>query len=129
MRAEGLEAAALAMLRTLGGVAAQLLLTQPATASGLEGLGMSAPALGELALEPVLLRTTTNGKTLYALATAATVRKALGETLAEDASELAVRQTLEQALLRVNGNRYRITAVAPKWHGGVALLYELEIEA
>jgi len=79
MRADaaGLERAAQAMLRTLGASKASLLLTQPVAASAQIGLGINAPPVVEVEMEPVLLQSTVNGNSLLAIATRCTVQKAI----------------------------------------------------
>jgi hypothetical protein len=128
MEAEGLERAALAMLRTLGADRAWLLLPQPATLNTQTGLGLITPLVNEVEMEPVLLQATSNGKTLLARVTRDTVQKALSGAGAIDAGELATAETLETSMLRASGTEYRIVAVTVKWFGGRELLYELEIE-
>ena len=142
----GLERAALAMLRTLGGGSAWLLIPQPEAATGRSGLGLSAPPVSEIAMEPVLLQTdglnaTANGRKLYAVMAPCTVLKALDAAqaippqqansgLAGDpvaGGENAVRQTLEHSRLRVGECEYRIVSVTAKWIGGTKLLYQLEV--
>jgi hypothetical protein len=127
--AAGLERAALAMLRTLGGGRASLLVPQPVTATEQTGLGLVVPLVNEVEMEPVLLQTTRDGKTLLARTTQCTVQKALSSAGAIDTGELATKQALEAAMLRAGGTEYRIVAVTVKWFGGAELLYELEIEA
>jgi len=129
----GLERAALAMLRTLGGGSAWLLIPQPEAATGRSGLGLSAPPVSEIAMEPVLLQTdglnaTANGRKLYAVMAPCTVLKALDAAQAVTDGENAVRQTLEHSRLRVGECEYRIVSVTAKWIGGTKLLYQLEIE-
>ena len=127
--AAGLERAALAMLRTLGAGRASLLLPQPVTATEQTGLGLVVPLVNEVELEPVLLQTTRDGKTLLARITQCTVQKALSSAGAIDTGEIATKQALETAMLRAGGTEYRIVTVTVKWFGGSELLYELEIEA
>jgi hypothetical protein len=127
--AAGLERAALAMLRTLGAGRASLLLPQPVTATEQTGLGLVVPLVNEVELEPVLLQTARDGKTLLARITQCTVQKALSSAGAIDTGELATKQALETAILRAGGTEYRIVTVMVKWFGGSELLYELEIEA
>ena len=128
MEAEGLERAALAMLRTLGAGIAWLLLPQPAALNAQTGLGLIAPLVNEVEMEPVLLQAASNGRTLLARVTRDTVQKALSGAGAIDAGELATAETLETSTLRAGGTEYRIVAVTVKWFGGRELLYELEIE-
>jgi hypothetical protein len=127
--AAGLERAALAMLRTLGAGNASLLVLQPATANPQTGLGLIAPLVSEVEMEPVLLQATPNGQTLFARMTQGTVRKALNSAGAIDMGEVATKQTLETSMLRAGGTEYRIVSVIVKRFGGAELLYELEIEA
>jgi len=126
----GVERAALAMLRTLGGSRVSLLVPQPAVANGQSGLGLSAPAASEVGLDPVLLRTNAAGdsRKLVAAVAPSTVLKALDEVQAISAGENALRRTLESSRMRVGESEYRIVAVTAKWMGGTKLLYELEIE-
>ncbi len=124
IEAAGLERAARAMLRTLGGARVSLLVAQPVAASEQTGLGISVPAVNEVEIEPVLLQTTVNGASLLALVTCGTVRKALSSAGAVD--EVA---TLERSTLRAGDSRYRIVSVTVKRFGGAELMYELEIEA
>jgi len=131
--ATGLQAAAVSMLRTLGGKRASLMVPQPAVQDGRSGLGLAAPAASEVELEPVLLRTQAptaqaNGA-LYALTTRCAVRRALELAQANGGDECAIKLTLERSMLRVNGTEYHVRAVTPRWSGGLDLLYELEIEA
>jgi hypothetical protein len=112
------------MLRTLGAGKASLLVPQPATANEQIGLGLSAPMVNEVEMEPVLLQTTVNGNALLALTTRCTVQKALSSAGVIDAQE-----TLETLMLRAGGTQYRIVSVAVKRFGGEELMYELEIEA
>ncbi len=126
--AAGLERAAQAMLRTVGAGKASLLVPQPVTASTQTGLGLVAPLVNEVEMEPVLLQATANGKTLFARMTCGTVRKALGSAGIIDADEAAAKQALETAMLRADGTEYRIVSVMVKRFGGAELLYELEIE-
>jgi hypothetical protein len=125
----GLELAAKAMLRTLGAGKAGLLMAQPATAGSQSGLAIAPPLTGEAEMEPVLLQANVNGSSLLAITTAAVVRRALNSTLGDGASEAAIKEALETAMLRASGGEYRVTAVTIKWFGGEPLLYELEIEA
>jgi len=127
--AAGMERAALAMLRTLGGGRASLLVPQPVTGTEQTGLGLVVPLVNEVEMEPVLLQTTRNGKTLLARTTQGTVQKALSSAGAIDTGEIAIKQALETAMLRAGGTEYRIVAVTVKWFGGAELLYVLEIEA
>jgi hypothetical protein len=129
----GLERAALAMLQTMGAGKASLLVPQPAVAGGQTGLGMTAPLVNEVEMEPVLLhtpglRTTGYSSPLYAMVTQCTVRKALESAGGIDSGEGAIKQTLETSLLRVGETEYRIVSVTVKWISGTELLYELEIE-
>jgi hypothetical protein len=129
----GVERAALAMLRTVGGGKASLLIPQPAAASGQTGLGLVAPLASEVELEPVLLRTagpkaSGYGATLFAVIARCTLQKALSDAGAVAGDELATKQTLETSMLRACGTEYRIVGVLVKWMGGTQLLYELEIE-
>jgi hypothetical protein len=126
--AAGLERAALAMLRTVGAGRASLLVPQPVTASTQTGLGLMAPLVNEVEMEPVLLQATANGKTLFARMTRGTVQKALNSAGAINTDETATKQTLETSMLRADGTEYRIVAVIVKRFGGAELLYELEIE-
>ncbi len=128
----GLERAALAMLRTLGGGSAWLLIPQPEAATGRSGLGLSAPPVSEIAMEPVLLQTdglnaTANGRKLYAVMAPCTVQKALDAAQATTGGENDVRQILEHSRLRVGECEYRIVSVTAKWIGGTKLLYQLEV--
>jgi len=127
--AAGLERAALAMLRTLGGSKVSLLVPQPVTANERTGLGLSVPLVNEVEMEPVLLQATANGKILFARMTRCTVQNALSSAGATATDELATKQALETAMLRAGGTAYRIVSVMVKWFGGAELLYELEIEA
>ena len=127
--AAGLERAALAMLRTLGAGRASLMVPQPATADAQTGLGLVAPLVSEVEMEPVLLQATPNGQTLFARMTQGTVRKALNSAGAIDMGDVATKQTLETSMLRAGGTEYRIVSVIVKRFGGAELLYELEIEA
>jgi len=127
--AAGLERAALAMLRTLGGSKVSLLVPQPVTANEQTGLGLNIPLVNEVEMEPVLLQATANGKILFARMTRGTVQNALSGAGAIAADELATKQALETAMLRAGGTEYRIVSVMVKWFGGAELLYELEIEA
>jgi len=122
--AAGLERAAIAMLRSLGAGRAFLLMPQPAAATGQTGLGMAPPQVNELEVEPVLLQSVVSGKTLLALATRNTVRRAIGT-----GEEIDPKETLERSMLRAGEAQYRIVAVTVKRFGGAELLYELEIEA
>ena len=129
----GVERAALAMLRTLGGCRASLLIPQPAAVSGQSGLGLSAPLASAVGLEPVLLRTTGlnangGGRRLVAAVAPCTVQKALEEVQVLSGGESALRRTLESSRLRAGEIEYRIVSVTAKWMGGTKLLYELEIE-
>jgi hypothetical protein len=129
----GMERAAAAMLRTLGGINASLLIPQPAAANGQTGLGLNVPLVNEVELEPVLLRTagpkaTGYGITLFAAIARCTLQKALSNAGAAGGDELATKQTLETSMLRVGETEYRIVSVMVKWLGGAQLLYELEIE-
>lgn len=135
----GLERAMVAMLRTLGGRKASLLIPQPAVANGQSGLGLNTPLVSEVEIEPVLLRTAAlngfgNGQRLYAAMTQGTVEKALNLAQASAGGEnaadptLEIKQTLETSMLRVQGSEYRVVSVKVKWSGGTELLYELEIE-
>jgi hypothetical protein len=126
--AAGFERAALAMLQTMGAGSVELVLPQPGAAGSQAGLGIAAPVAAEVTLEPVLVRASANGEVLSAVVCGSSVRRVLSQMLVPDAGELAVRQTLEAAMLRVEGTQYRITAVTTKWYGGTALLYELRIE-
>ena len=63
---QGLERAALAMLRTLGAGKASLLVPQPVTANEQTGLGLTVPLVNEVEMEPVLLQAKPNGQTLFA---------------------------------------------------------------
>jgi len=133
MAGAGVERAALAMLRTLGGSRVSLLVPQPAAAGGQSGLGLSAPMASEVGLEPVLLRTVGlnakgDGRRLVASVAPSTVQKALEDVQAVCSGEGAVRQTLERSRLRTGETEYRILSVTAKWMGGTKLLYELEIE-
>lgn len=127
--AAGLERAALAMLRTLGAGRASLMVPQPATTDAQTGLGLVAPLVSEVEMEPVLLQATLNGQTLFARMTQGTVRKALNSAGAIDMGDVATKQTLETSMLRARGTEYRIVSVIVKRFGGAELLYELEIEA
>jgi hypothetical protein len=124
----GMEQAAQAMLRTVGAGSCWLLVPQPVTANAQTGLGLSAPLVNEVEVEPVLLQTNATGKTLLARLTHGTVQKALNSMGAIDSDENATEETLERSMLRANGTEYRIVSVTVKWFGGVQLLYELEIE-
>ena len=124
----GLERAAEAMLRTLGAGTAWLLLPQPAAVNGQTGLGLSAPPVNEVGMEPVLLQANATGKTLLARMTRGTVQKALNSVGAMDGDEAATKETLEGSMLRAGGTEYHIVSVTVKWFGGRELLYELEIE-
>jgi hypothetical protein len=124
----GLERAAQAMLRTLGADRAWLLLPQPAAVNGRTGLGLTAPLVNEVEMEPVLLQASSNGKTLLARLTQDTLQKALGSSGAADTDESATKKMLESSMLRAAGTEYFIVAVTVKWFGGQELLYELEIE-
>jgi hypothetical protein len=128
-QAAGLERAALAMLRTMGGGKVSLLVPQPVTANEQTGLGLTVPLVNEVEMEPVLVQATPNGKTLLARMTRGTVQKALSGAGAIDTGEVATKQALETAMLRAGGTEYRIVAVTVKWFGSAELLYELEIEA
>ena len=132
MAGAGVERAALAMLRTLGGCRVSLLVPQPSAASGQSGLGLRAPSASEVGLEPVLLRTAglnANGdRKLIASVAPSTVLKALDEVQSVSAEENDVRRTLESSRLRADEIEYRIVSVTAKWMGGTKLLYELEIE-
>jgi len=121
--AAGLERAALAMLWTLGAGKASLMMSQPATTSEQAGLGLSAPMMNEIEMEPVLLQATVTGNNLLALLTRCTAQKAVGS-----ASGVDIKQTLQMSMLRAGRTQYRIVAVTAKWFGGAELLYELEIE-
>ena len=127
--AVGLERAALAMLRTLGGSKVSLLVPQPVAANEQTGLGLSIPLVNEVEMEPVLLQATANGKTLFARMTRGTVQKALNSAGAIATDEVATARALETAMLRADGTEYRVVSVMVKWFGGAELLYELEIEA
>jgi hypothetical protein len=126
--AAGLERAAQAMLRTVGAGRASLLVPQPVMANTQTGLGLVAPLVNEVEMEPVLLQATANGKTLLARMTRGTVQKALSGAGAIDTDETAVEQALETSMLRADGAEYRIVSVMVKRFGGAELLYELEIE-
>jgi hypothetical protein len=121
-----LEQAAQAMLRALGGGRAALLMTQTMAATPQSGLGVAALAVTETEMEPVLLQAQPSGTPLLAIATAATLRRALGGA---ELSEVQMIQMLQGAMLRAGETQYRIAAVTVKRFGGSALLYELEIEA
>lgn len=123
IQAVGLERAAIAMLRTLGAGRASLLVPQPATPNAQIGLGLGAPLVNEVEMEPVLLQTITGG-TLLALMTRCTVQKAMSS-----AGGIDTNKTLETSMLRAGGKQYRIVSVTVKRFGGAELLYELEIEA
>ncbi len=127
MAGAGVEQAALAMLRTLGGSRASLLVPQPAPTGSQSGLGLSAPPASEVGLEPVLVRTV-GGRRLIAAVAPFTVQKALEQVQANCSGENAVTQTLERSRLRAGESEYRIVSVTAKWMGGTKLLYELEIE-
>jgi hypothetical protein len=120
----GLERAALAMLHILGAGKASLLLPQPVTTNAQTGLGLTAPLVNEVELEPVLLQATATGQNLLALMTQGTVQKALNGIAGNDAIA-----TLETSMLRSGETLYRIASVTVKWFGGAELMYELEIEA
>jgi hypothetical protein len=126
--AAGLEQAVLAMLRTLGGGKACLLLPQPVTAGAQTGLGLIAPLVNEAEMEPVLLQATANGLKLFARLTRGTLQKAFSSAGAIDTDEAAIKETLETSLLWASGTEYRIVSVTVKRFGGAELLYELEIE-
>ncbi len=119
----GLERAALAMLRTLGAGRASLLLTQPVVAGGQIGLGINAPPVAEVEMDPVLLQSTVNGKSLLAIATRGTLQKAMNVAAAALATDL-----LCTSMLRAGETQYRIVSVTVKRFGGAEILYELEIE-
>ena len=50
----------------VGAGKASLLVPQPVTANAQTGLGLMAPLVNEVEMEPVLLQATANGKTLFA---------------------------------------------------------------
>jgi hypothetical protein len=130
--AAGMQQMALAMLRTLGGRRASLLVPQPATASQQTGLGLVAPMASELDMEPVLLQTwisrSQSASKLYAMMARCTVLKALNLTDGIEGVDQSVRLTLETSKLRSGGTDYRIVSVTAKWYGGTELIYQLEIE-
>lgn len=121
--AAGLERAAQAMLRTLGAGRASLLLTQPVAANAQIGLGINAPPVAEVEMEPILLQTTVNGNSLLAIATRCTVQKAINVADTAQAKEL-----LCTSMLRAEETQYRVLSVTVKRFGGAEMLYELEIE-
>jgi hypothetical protein len=126
--AMGLERAALGMLRTLGAGQASLVVVQPVTVSTQTGLGLSAPLVNEVEMEPVLLQTAVNGEPLLALMTRGTIQKALSNAGTVATDELATKQILETSMLRAGGTGYRVVSVTVKRFGNQELLYELEIE-
>jgi len=121
--AAGLERASLAMLRTVGAGKASLLLSQPATANTQAGLGLNAPPVAEVEMEPVLVQASVNGNDLLAIATRCTVQKALNGADGVEATQL-----LTTSMLRAGGKQYRIVSVTVKRFGGAEMMYELGIE-
>ena len=120
---EGVEQAAVAVLRAAGGGEVMLMLPQAMAADAQTGLGLEAPPLGGVKLAPVLLRTV-NGK-LMAQMSSGTLEKALnGLTGAQ-----AIEQALLRSYLQAGETQYRIVAVAVESLGGEQALYKLGIEA
>jgi hypothetical protein len=116
------------MLRTLGAGTAWLVLPRPAIVNGQTGLGLIAPLVNEVEMEPVLLQANSTGQTLLVRLTRGTLQKAFSSVGCTDTDERTTKQTLESSMLRSGGTEYRVVSVIVKWFGGRELLYELEIE-
>lgn len=119
----GVEQSACSLLRAAGGGAATLLLPQTqATTTSQTGLGIVAPTLGGVTVDPVLLQA--DGTQLQAWLTRGSVEKALnGVTAAAEIERILLR-----SLLAVGATHYRILAVTVEPFGGHELMYELRIE-
>ncbi|MDR3765276.1 MAG: hypothetical protein P4M01_14405 [Acidobacteriota bacterium] len=120
---QAMEAAARAMLHSLGAGPAALVVTQATTASGTDGLGLLTPVAVEVELSPLLVQATVNGQELLAITTHAAASRALNGLTGTEA-----RLALLRSQLRVQETVYRITAVTVKYFGGTALMVELGIE-
>jgi hypothetical protein len=118
--------AAAALLRSLGGSTARLLIPQPLAAAPADnGLALTAETDEALLLDPVLVRRNMDGSALEVMVAAETLRAALGiddDQRPEDTMGLEAR-------LEINLQRYRIQAVEAEFQGGLEYLYKFRVEA
>ncbi len=117
-----LAAATEAALRTLGATAVMLRVPVPQSGAGTVGLGLAEAAWEESTLDPVIVRTLTDGS-LEVTVGGDTMSEAVGDT-----ADGLQKMLMPGARLDVNGTTMRILDVKAEYAAGVPYLYKLRIE-
>jgi hypothetical protein len=114
-------AAALAMVRGLGGTTVTLCVCGSSDDGAPVGIGLSAPAMERVELSPVLLRTKRDGSR-EVVVDAQTLEAASGT------SGEQLRELLQTARVNLGDAEARIVGVSSDQLGGCAYVYRLSLE-